>query len=46
MAGWDSGQRAEFLIEATLRKRLIHRGIRVDAGVGSMLSAELTSTPR
>jgi len=31
--------------EATLRKRLIHRGIRVDAWVGSMLSAELTTMP-
>jgi hypothetical protein len=31
MAGWDGGQRAGFLIEATLRKRLVHRGIRVDA---------------
>ena len=35
-----------FLIEAILRKRLIHRGIRVDAWVGSMLSTELTSMPR
>ena len=31
--------------EATLRKRLIHRGIRVEAWVGSMLSAELTTMP-
>ena len=39
-------EQAGFLIEATLRKRLIHRGIRVDAWIGSMLSTELTSMPR
>ena len=32
--------------EATIRKRLVHRGIRVDAWVGSMLSTELTSMSR
>jgi RimJ/RimL family protein N-acetyltransferase len=30
-------ERAGFLIEATLRKRLFHRGTRVDAWVGSLL---------
>jgi RimJ/RimL family protein N-acetyltransferase len=39
-------EKAGFLIEATLRKRLIHRGIRVDAWVGSLLSTELTRAPR
>jgi RimJ/RimL family protein N-acetyltransferase len=39
-------EKAGFLIEATLRKRLIHRGTRVDAWVGSILSTELTSAPR
>jgi RimJ/RimL family protein N-acetyltransferase len=38
-------EKAGFLIEATLRKRLIHRGIRVDAWVGSILGTELTSAP-
>jgi Acetyltransferase (GNAT) domain len=36
-------EKAGFLIEATLRKRLIHRGTRVDAWVGSILSTELTN---
>jgi RimJ/RimL family protein N-acetyltransferase len=35
-------EKAGFLIEATLRQRLVHRGIRVDAWVGSILPAELT----
>jgi RimJ/RimL family protein N-acetyltransferase len=39
-------EKAGFLIEATLRKRLIHRGTRVDAWVGSLLTTELISTPR
>lgn len=34
-------EKAGFLIEATLRKRLVHRGIRVDAWVGSLLAAEV-----
>jgi len=34
-------EKAGFLIEATLRKRLIHRGQRVDIWVGSLLSGEL-----
>jgi RimJ/RimL family protein N-acetyltransferase len=38
-------EKAGFLIEATLRKRLIHRGTRVDAWVGSLLNTELTSAP-
>lgn len=33
-------EKAGFLIEATLRKRLIHRGERVDVWVGSMLKEE------
>ena len=33
-------EKAGFLIEATLRKRLFHRGARVDAWVGSLLSGE------
>jgi RimJ/RimL family protein N-acetyltransferase len=33
-------EKAGFLIEATLRKRLFHRGTRVDAWVGSLLSGE------
>jgi hypothetical protein len=41
-----TAEKAGFLIEATLRKRLIHRGIRVGAWVGSMLGTELTSMPR
>jgi RimJ/RimL family protein N-acetyltransferase len=39
-------EKAGFLIEATLRKRLVHRGTRVDAWVGSMLSSEIARTPR
>ncbi len=38
-------EKAGFLIEATLRRRLVHRGTRVDAWVGSILSTELTSAP-
>jgi RimJ/RimL family protein N-acetyltransferase len=30
-------EKAGFLIEATLRRRLVHRGQRVDAWVGSLL---------
>jgi RimJ/RimL family protein N-acetyltransferase len=33
-------EKAGFLIEATLRKRLFHRGVRVDAWVGSLLRDE------
>jgi RimJ/RimL family protein N-acetyltransferase len=33
-------EKAGFLIEATLRKRLVHRSTRVDAWVGSLLSSE------
>lgn len=39
-------EKAGFLIEATLRKRLIHRGTRVDAWVGSVLKDEMTVNPR
>lgn len=38
-------EKAGFLIEATLRKRLVHRGARVDAWVGSLLSSELPDAP-
>jgi len=34
-------EKAGFLLEATLRKRLIHRGTRVDAWVGSLLGSEV-----
>jgi len=45
LAAWDTRSRAEFLvaekagflIEGTLRRRLIHREERVDAWVGSLL---------
>lgn len=33
-------EKAGFLIEATLRKRLVHRGSRVDAWAGSLLKEE------
>jgi RimJ/RimL family protein N-acetyltransferase len=38
-------EKAGFRVEATLRQRLVHRGVRVDAWVGSMLSAELATRP-
>ncbi|WP_433301907.1 GNAT family N-acetyltransferase [Actinoplanes sp. CA-030573] len=38
-------EKAGFRLEATLRQRLVHRGVRVDAWVGSMLPSELTSPP-
>ena len=34
-------EKAGFLIEATLRQRLVHRGTRVDAWVGSLLGSEV-----
>ncbi|MCK2219557.1 GNAT family N-acetyltransferase [Actinomadura sp. ATCC 31491] len=34
-------EKAGFTVEATLRKRLLHRGIRVDAWVGSLLKNEV-----
>jgi RimJ/RimL family protein N-acetyltransferase len=34
-------EKAGFRLEATLRQRLRHRGVRVDAWIGSMLPAEL-----
>ncbi|MFD0517687.1 GNAT family N-acetyltransferase [Paractinoplanes durhamensis] len=34
-------EKAGFRLEATLRQRLVHRGVRVDAWVGSMLASEL-----
>jgi RimJ/RimL family protein N-acetyltransferase len=36
-------EKAGFLIEATLRKRQIHRGIRVDVWAGSLLKDEVVS---
>jgi RimJ/RimL family protein N-acetyltransferase len=38
-------EKAGFLAEATLRKRLTHRGTRVDAWVGSLLSSEANTLP-
>ncbi len=38
-------EKAGFLIEATLRKRLVHRGTRVDAWVGSLLCNEVMAIP-
>jgi RimJ/RimL family protein N-acetyltransferase len=39
-------EKAGFLIEATLRRRLTHRGTRVDAWVGSLLKDEVTGAPQ
>jgi len=39
------GWAGRVLVEATLRQRLVHRGGRVDAWVGSMLPAELPTRP-
>ncbi|GAA0548575.1 GNAT family N-acetyltransferase [Paractinoplanes ferrugineus] len=38
-------EKAGFRLEATLRQRLRHRGVRVDAWIGSMLPAELPTRP-
>jgi RimJ/RimL family protein N-acetyltransferase len=38
-------ERVGFRMEATLRQRLLHRGVRVDAWIGSLLSAELATRP-
>jgi RimJ/RimL family protein N-acetyltransferase len=38
-------EKAGFLIEATLRQRLVHRGTRVDAWVGSLLRGEVRAAP-
>jgi RimJ/RimL family protein N-acetyltransferase len=35
-------EKAGFIVEATLRQRLVHRGVRVDAWVGSLLKDELS----
>ncbi|MFI9837371.1 GNAT family N-acetyltransferase [Nonomuraea sp. NPDC051941] len=43
VGNWASrrvAEKAGFTVEATLRKRLLHRGIRVDAWVGSLLKGE------
>jgi RimJ/RimL family protein N-acetyltransferase len=38
-------EKAGFRYEAVLRRRLVHRGVRVDAWVGSMLPGELSTRP-
>jgi RimJ/RimL family protein N-acetyltransferase len=38
-------EKAGFRLEATLRQRLRHRGVRVDAWIGSMLPSELPTRP-
>jgi len=38
-------EKAGFRIEATLRRRLVHRGVRVDAWIGSLLRSELPTRP-
>ena len=38
-------EKAGFRLEATLRQRLVHRGSRVDAWIGSMLGSELPTRP-
>jgi RimJ/RimL family protein N-acetyltransferase len=38
-------EKAGFLIEATLRKRRVRRGVRVDERVGSLLRDEVTVLP-
>jgi RimJ/RimL family protein N-acetyltransferase len=38
-------EKAGFRMEATLRQRLVHRGVRVDAWVGSLLRSELPTRP-
>jgi hypothetical protein len=42
-SGGTACEKTGFLIEATLRQRLIHRGTRVDAWAGSLLSIEMTA---
>jgi RimJ/RimL family protein N-acetyltransferase len=37
-------EKVGFRVEAVLRGRLVHRGVRVDAWVGSLLAAELADT--
>jgi RimJ/RimL family protein N-acetyltransferase len=39
-------EKAGFTVEAVLRRRLVHRGVRVDAWVGSILPDELIDLPR
>jgi RimJ/RimL family protein N-acetyltransferase len=38
-------EKAGFLIEATLRKRRVRHGARVDERVGSLLRDEVTANP-
>jgi RimJ/RimL family protein N-acetyltransferase len=38
-------EKAGFRVEATLRQRLVHRGVRVDAWIGSMLPSEISPLP-
>jgi RimJ/RimL family protein N-acetyltransferase len=39
-------EKAGFTVEAVLRRRLVHRGVRVDAWIGSMLPEELRAAAR
>jgi RimJ/RimL family protein N-acetyltransferase len=41
MASRRVAEKAGFRVEAILRRRLVHRGVRVDAWIGSMLPSEL-----
>jgi RimJ/RimL family protein N-acetyltransferase len=45
MASRRVAEKAGFAVEAVLRRRLVHRGGRVDAWVGSMLPGELDRLP-
>jgi RimJ/RimL family protein N-acetyltransferase len=38
-------EKSGFRVEATLRRRLVHRGVRVDAWIGSMIKEELPTRP-
>ena len=38
-------EKVGFRLEATLRQRLVHRGVRVDAWIGSLLPDELPTRP-
>ena len=45
MASRGLGEKAGFLIEATLRKRRVRHGARVDEWVGSLLRDEVMADP-
>jgi RimJ/RimL family protein N-acetyltransferase len=38
-------EKAGFTVEAVLRRRLVHRGVRVDAWIGSLLPEEMDGRP-